>query len=77
MDTFDEKTRAVKSRATVPLSILPEIFLKRFQGSLSREEYKTSSSVLTTVELSLPVVFTKSCNQRAPCNELRNLIRAG
>jgi hypothetical protein len=37
-----------------------------FKGTPSREEHKIGFSVLTTIELNLPVEFTKFCKRRAP-----------
>jgi hypothetical protein len=48
-----------------------------FKGIPSREEPKTSFSVLTTIELNLLVEFTKLGTRRVPYNDLRNLASAG
>jgi hypothetical protein len=40
-------------------------------------EHNTSFSVLTKIELNLPVEFTKSCQRWAPFSELENHARYG
>ncbi len=42
-----------------------DLFLK-VKGTSSGEESKIGSRVITTIELNLPVEFTKTCKQWAP-----------
>jgi hypothetical protein len=43
----------------------------KFKGTPSQEEHKIGFSVLTTIELNLPVEFTKFCKRRAPYIEFK------
>jgi hypothetical protein len=48
-----------------------QVCLLNFKGTPSREEHKIGFSVLTTIELNLPVEFIKFCKRRAPYIEFK------
>jgi hypothetical protein len=48
-----------------------QVFYLNFKGTPSREEHKIGFSVLTTIELNLPVEFTKFCKRRTPYIEFK------